>query len=124
MKNKKIRNDIILVVSVIFIAAAAFLIFTLTKSEGAYAVVLKDGKETARYPLSEDIEVEIKTGKDSFNILKIENGKADMILASCPDGICVDHKPIKYNGETIVCLPNKLVIRIDSEDNGGVDAVS
>lgn len=124
MKKEKLRNDTLLFFAIIVVFSVLIWIFTLTRSEGAYAVVLINGEEKARYPLSKDAEIEIKYDEDeSFNILKIENGTAKVISASCPDLICVSHKPVKYNGETIVCLPNKLVIRIDSDKNG-VDAVA
>lgn len=126
MEMKKIRNDIILAAVLVAAAAIALAVFFFTRTAGGYAVVLIDGEESARYSLSEDIEVTITTGEndDSYNILKIENGKAKVTSASCPDGICVNHKSVQYDGETIVCLPNKVVIRIDSAHDGGVDAVS
>lgn len=126
MEKKKIRNDIILAAVLVAAAAIALAVFFFTRTAGGYAVVLIDGKESARYLLSEDTEITITTGENGerYNVLKIENGKASVISASCPDGVCVDHKAVQYDGETIVCLPNKVVIRIDSANNGGVDAVS
>ena len=126
MEKKKIRNDIILAAIIVAAAAIALALFFFTRSAGGYAVVLIDGVETARYSLSEDTEVTITTGDNDvgYNVLKIENGKASVTSASCPDGICVNHKAVEYNGETIVCLPNKVVIRIDSAHESGVDAVS
>jgi len=123
MEKKKIRNDIILACALLSLAIIALAVFFFTRADGEYAVILINGKESARYSLSENIEISIKT-ENGENTLKIENGKATIIHATCPDGICVDHRPIKYSGETIVCLPNKLVIRIDSAKDGGVDAVS
>ena len=52
--------------------------------------------------------------------LVIENGKARISHADCPDGICEEYRPISYVGETIICLPHKVVIEITGEtaDNG------
>ncbi len=124
MQKKKIRNDIILAAVLLCAAAVILAIFFFTRSEGGYAVVLIDGEETARYPLSKDIEVTISAGEQNYNILKIEKGCADIIEASCPDGVCVEHRAIKYEGETIVCLPNKVVIRIDGECRNGGHVIS
>lgn len=123
MERKKIRNDIILAVCVLAASLIALAVFLCMRARGSYAVVLIDGKETARYSLSENAEIEIKS-ENGVNILKIENGKASVISASCPDGICTAHRAVRYGGEVIVCLPNKLVIRIDSANDSGVDAVS
>ena len=44
--------------------------------------------------------------------------------ASCPDQICVHHSRISRNKETIVCLPDKVVITIENGEDSGIDAVS
>ena len=47
---------------------------------------------------------------------EIKDGKVTMKEADCKDQICADHKAIEKSGETIVCLPHKVVIEIRSED--------
>jgi len=47
------------------------------------------------------------------NVLVIENGEASIKSATCPDKICVSHRKISKSGETIVCLPNKVVVEIE-----------
>ena len=37
--------------------------------------------------------------------------------ANCPDKICEGHQKISYKGETIVCLPHKVVIEIVTDDS-------
>ena len=45
--------------------------------------------------------------------------------ASCPDGICVSHRPIFRDGESIVCLPNRVVITVVSDgDTASPDIVA
>jgi len=46
-------------------------------------------------------------------ILVISDGKASVLEASCPDLVCAHHKPIQNTGETIVCLPNKVIITVE-----------
>ncbi len=127
MKNsKKTKNDIMLVAVILTIAAIGLLLVTLTRQDGAFASVKIDGKETERYPLSKNVTVEILTGENDeySNTLVIENGKAFVSAANCPDKICAGHKPVSYNGETIVCLPHKVVVEIVSADSdSGLDAM-
>lgn len=52
-------------------------------------------------------------GKIGECIMVIEDGKVYMQEADCPNQICVHHTPISHRGETIVCLPNRIVIEID-----------
>lgn len=114
--KKKIKNDIILAVIVIVIAAAGLLLLNIFKTEGSFAVIKIDGKETERYPLSVNTEVVIETGDDGRNTLVIEDNKAFMKDANCPDKICEGHSKISYKGETIVCLPHKVVIEIVTDE--------
>ena len=118
MSNKrKLKNDIILAVIVVVVAATGLLLVNVFRTEGSFAVIKIDGKETGRYPLSVDTEVIIETGDDGKNTLVIEDNKAFMKDANCPDKICEGHSKISYKGETIVCLPHKVVIEIVKEDS-------
>lgn len=119
--NNKIRNDLILVAALLVIAAAGFILMNSFKQAGDWAVVTVDGVETARFLLSEDTGYVIEVG-DGGNILVISDGKAMVSDASCPDLICVHHRPISNVGETIVCLPNKVVISIEKSSSDGLDA--
>ena len=46
-----------------------------------------------------------------------------MMQSSCPDLICVRHKAVSETGETIVCLPHKLVIEITGAPETELDGV-
>ncbi len=123
--KRKIRNTVILAAVILIIAVAGLLFIKLTKTEGSIVVVKIDGVQTAAYPLSENTEVEIKTGEngENINVLVIEDGKAYISEADCPDGICKDYRPVSYVGETIICLPHKVVVEVVADDtNGGLDA--
>ena len=85
------------------------------RPDGDCVVVMMDGKEFGVYALSEDAEIVIG---DGHNVLIIKDGKAYMEYADCPDGICTSHRPISREGESIVCLPNKVVATVKS---GGED---
>ena len=123
-KDKKTRNDIILGIAVIVLAAGIWLTTELLKKEGSFAVVTVNGAETARYSLEEDSEIRLESENGGYNILVIKNGKADIIEASCPDHVCVDQRAVSKTGEAITCLPNKTVITIDGEEEAEIDFVS
>lgn len=116
-KKRKLRNDMILVAVIAVIAAAGLLFFGLNKEAGSYVAVNVDGEQTAIYPLPENTEVTITTGENNedINVLVIKDGKAMISEANCPDGICAETRAAQYVGETIVCLPHKVVIEIVAE---------
>jgi hypothetical protein len=119
--DKKIRNDILLIAALLVVALAAYLIIQLGKTDGGYAVVVRDGEEIASYPLDKPTTVTFTSASGSSNTLVIQDGYADMTEADCPDKLCVHQNRIKFSGETIVCLPNKLVVKIVSDESGDVD---
>ena len=109
--KRKVRNDIILIVAlVLIVAVAAVFVFVLSKP-GDTVVVTVDGKVYGEYSLSVDREIGIENG-DGFNVLVIKDGKAFIASASCPDGVCSSHRPVSRDGESIICLPNKVVVEI------------
>lgn len=109
----RFRNDMMLVGGLLLVALVAFAVFRLTMKEGALVVVTVNGEKTATYSLAENRETVITTDGAKENTLVIENGTAYMRRADCPDKICVGHRPISQVGETIVCLPHKVVVSIE-----------
>ena len=117
-KKRKIRNDIILVAVIMVIAAAGLLFFGMNKEAGSFVAVNVNGKQTAIYSLAENTEITVTTGENNehINVLIIKEGKAYVREANCPDGICVETRAAQYAGETIVCLPHKVVFEILAEN--------
>ena len=103
------KRDIILIASILAIAIALFLVVELTKEEGAGVTVKVDGVKVAEYSLSKNGTYPLNGGT---NILVIENGKAYLTDANCPDKLCVHQGKISRTGETITCLPNKLTVTV------------
>lgn len=122
-KNTK-KNDLILIAVLAGTALSALLgmsLFFGAGSKGGKAVVFIDGKESASYSLNEELTVPVETENGGYNLLEIKDGKANIKEASCPDKICVNHHPVNKNGQTLVCLPNKVVVEIVSGEEPDVD---
>ncbi len=103
------KRDIILIASVLLVALALFLVLELTKEEGARVIIRVDGEEVAEYSLNANGRYDLNGGT---NILVIENGKAWLSDADCPDKLCVHQGKISRTGEVITCLPNKLTVTV------------
>ncbi|MGN0334604.1 MAG: NusG domain II-containing protein [Lachnospiraceae bacterium] len=108
------KNDRILISLIVLLAAALGLIslFSLRK-QGNTVTVSYDGKLTAIYSLDEEQQIELKNEDGENNTLVIQDGRASITDADCPDRLCVKQGSIQNAGETIVCLPHKLVISIE-----------
>ena len=118
------RSDMILLSAAIAAALMFYIIIMYSERPGDAVRVTVDGSIYAQYPLDKDTDVIIPGKKGLNNRLVISGGEADIVEAACPDKLCVRQKAIKYDGETIVCLPNRVVVEVISESSNGVDAVA
>lgn len=120
------KADFILIAVVV--AAAGILLFFLygtNNNSGAYVQIEIDGKVVDTLALDVDATREIETDNNGTNTLIIENGYAKMIEANCPDGLCTNQKKISRNGESIICLPHKVVVSVmDENSDEQIDAVA
>ncbi|MBE6014333.1 MAG: NusG domain II-containing protein [Lachnospiraceae bacterium] len=136
------KNDFILIGIILFLALGIFAVYKLTAGAGDGGTVLisVDGREYARFPLSQEGIYLIRKGEDirkldsedipsditdkGYNILKVSGESATMIKAGCPDLLCVHQADIAHTGDQIVCLPNKVVVEIVNGKTGKVDIVT
>ena len=66
------------------------------------------------YEVRPDLAFAVPEGS-SYNLLAVAASGISMEAADCPDQICVHHIPIRGGGESIICLPHKLVVEILGE---------
>ena len=116
------KADFILIGAV---AAVAAVSVSYTHLRAHYVQIEVDGAVTEIFSLNEDISYEIKS-ENGTNTLVISDGNAVMTQADCPDGICANHKPINKTGESIICLPHKVVVTVinDKSNDNEIDAVA
>ena len=148
MKQFIRKADIILFIVLVIIGLAASAALTLSHGEagsGAKVIIESGGDLYARYPLAEDRTVIVPAPKqntvdapaadpgdtasaqyDYYNVVVISGGTVSVTEASCKNQVCVKHGAISRPGESIVCLPNRMVVRIEnsSEEGGGYDSVT
>ena len=139
MKPKK--NDFIIIGIILIIALGIFAGYRLANSgSGGIVSITVAGNEYASLPLNKDGIFLIRQGEKirtlekaevpeditdkKYNILTIKGGKASMVEAGCPDLLCVHQMDISMNGEQIVCLPNKVVVKVISDKESPVDVVT
>lgn len=96
----------------------------LGNKEGVYAVVTVDGSFYGKYSLDTPQEIPITIGETVTNTLEIKDGEADMIYADCPDQLCVHQSSISGARESIICLPNKVVVTVDGAGEADIDSLA
>ena len=110
------KRDFILIGAVLVLA---FLCWVVPRAAGFFAGeeasrgrITVGGEEYGTHSLSEDQIIEI----NDTNVCEIKDGEVNMIQADCPDQLCIHQGPIHIQGETIVCLPNRVVVEITGND--------
>ena len=118
---KKHKLDIIVIVSLLLLSAVVLIATTLSRQGGASVEITVDGELVGTYSLGTDAVYELNGGT---NILTVSGGVAYMSDSNCPDHTCENTGRVKYVGEMIVCLPNRITVTVVGETDGGVDFVS
>lgn len=112
-KSGQKKRDLLLLA--VLLAAAALLFAGREFFAGRPAVMVSvwvDGAETMTLDLNQDDDIVIENGNGQTNHLIIEDGKAFLTEASCPDKCCVRQGAISETGQTIACAPNRVSITI------------
>ena len=122
MEKKKIKRDIMLIATLIIVCAAFLIINFVVKKDGITAVVKVDGNIVYMLPLDKNASVTVEGYQGGSNTVVIENGTVYMKDADCPDKLCEKTGKISKNGETIVCLPHRVVVEIQGGE-GNVDSL-
>ena len=115
------RNDVILIAALTLLGGALAVFLYATRQDGGYVTIQVDGETVMELPLSEDARVVLGEGGHT-NTLVIRNGTAQVVEADCPDQVCVRQGAVRYEGESIVCLPHKLVVSVEGGQGSGIDA--
>lgn len=125
MKKRFSKRDIVfLVILSGLLGIVCFWFYKSQRTMGSQIVIQIDGIQYGCYSLSENQEIPIKINEKVTNVLRIQDGVAKMIEADCPDHLCMHQKAIQHDNETIVCLPNKVVIQVISETEGEYDSIA
>ena len=116
-------GDIAVFVLISLIGLGVFFFNTgLFGQEGEILEVSKDGQVIANLKLSED---QVYVTPDGKNTIQIKDGVVSMVEAVCPDQICVHSKPLRTSTGSIVCLPNRVALRIIGiDEEEGLDAIT
>lgn len=119
------KKDFLIVAIVLLLAGALALVFHFTGGETPGAVQVKvDGKVIGTYSLAESRAIPLDTKYGHNELIITNDGEAYMKEADCPDRYCVEQGRISKTGETIVCLPHKLVVEAVAGEASDVDSLA
>lgn len=103
------KADIILIVAIVVVTVAISLTLPLFAIQGEKVEIYYNNELYSTVNLSENKTTTVENN-GNINVIKIENGKVEVESANCRDQICVNHKKINKTNDSIVCLPNGIVV--------------
>ena len=108
------KLDLVLLCSVLTASAILGAVFFFAlRGTGDVAVITVNGKEYARLPLSQNTSFTVST-EYGVNTVVVQDEHVYIKDADCPDRICVK-TGYASEAKTVVCVPHKLTVSIESE---------
>lgn len=95
-------------------------------AQGTVAVVTIDGKKVKEIPLSSHGGTDSFTvqGADGgYNVIVVKDQAIGITEADCPDKICIQEGFISRPGESVICLPHKVMVEVQAEGNEEPDII-
>lgn len=119
MERERLRfqKGDLLAVGMVLVAAVLLSVLVLPKllaKDGAYARIYQNGELVRQVPLSVNQTFQIRG--DYTNTVTVEDGKIAVTHSDCPTNDCV-HQGWQSGGGVIVCLPNRVEIRLMGQDD-------
>ena len=106
------KREFFIITGAVIVSAAVLMIIYIVKAPGSTAVITADGKEIYRTELSGSSR-EFELAAADGAVFEINDGSIRIKSNDCPDKICVHTGFISEEGETIVCMPKKLIVTIE-----------
>lgn len=113
------KGDYIIILAVIAVIA---LVFFIPKGQGASAEIIYDGQTIRTLPLDSNVQITV-SGKLGDSIICVQDGSIYIQSAPCHDNTCLKTGKINKTGECIICVPQRLVIKIIGA-KAGPDAIT
>ena len=102
------KADFVVLFGILALGILMLFAGRLFGQEGDTVIITKDGKVFGEYSLYEHAEIPV----GDANTVKIEDGCAYMLSATCPDKLCIRQGKAQNSSKKIICLPNKVTIEV------------
>lgn len=116
------KADILLFILLVCLGLAITWLSFAHSNTGQKVRVTVDGELYGTYSLEEDRTVEISRN-NHINKITIKDGQVQMSASSCKNQICVKEGSVSKTNQSILCLPNKVMVEITGEE-ADFDAIS
>ena len=116
-------GDKIVIGGLLLLSLGAYPLLRTLMTEGGQVRIETDGAIFQVAPLDVDRTIPVP-GAFGATVVIIHNGAVRVSASPCQNKICVNSGEIFYAGQMIVCVPNKVVVRITGREELPYDAVT
>jgi hypothetical protein len=119
------KGDVVLIAVLTVLSFAGLGSMRLAGLSGNHAVVDVNGRRTLELPLDRDAEYSVM-GPLGETVIEVRNKAVAIERSPCPRGVCMHMGWIRYPGELLVCVPNRVCVSIRGKTDSGLsfDGVS
>ena len=120
------KADIILFILILAAGLAVSWWSLIANTTGDKVIITVDGQLYGTYSLSQDQTIEVVQDDSHSNYITIKDGMVSMAYSTCKNQVCVETGAIRETKDSIVCLPNKVMVEIQSSrpQGGGADVIT
>lgn len=108
-------GDKLLIACLLISSGSSLFLIKNMHTRAKYCIISVNGKVAWKIPISENREIAVK-GPLGHSKIEVKDGKVRMLDSPCPLKLCVKEGYIEKPNDMIVCLPNKVIIRIMGEE--------
>lgn len=118
MKKLITKKDLILLL-VVLLAGVVGIIIMKSADQGKGAEIIVDGETKEIISLEENFQKQV-----NGVVVCCENSEVYIKESDCPDKVCMRSGRISKSGESIICAPNRVAIKINGKKGNLPDAIT
>ena len=125
---KKLERIIVIVIVLLSLLAIGIPMLAKSNHQNSYIVINVDNKVVKKIPMNNSNESKRYdyNFKNNIGYIEVKNGRVRMVEMSkelCPNNICSDTGWIDKTYQSIVCLPNRIIVTIDGGKSDEIDVI-
>ncbi len=106
------KADFIIILCFLIAGGVIASVQMINRKPGKKVMVTVEGRKYKVLKLDNQQQIKIECKDGHYNVLRIKDGKASVIEADCKNQKCVQSHSIQNIGESISCLPHKVIVKI------------
>ncbi len=117
------KGDKVLLIFSLALGLGSLGISQIARNTGSAVCVEVNGKLVAQMELFEERQITVE-GAIGKTVVAVSQGKVQVLASDCPLQICVKTGRIDKVGDTIVCVPNRVVVRVIGRGKVNFDLIT